>query len=212
MTYFNLNQVTNPPNDEFVNPITQINNNFQDINDKIKGFNVAPNTITGAPLGTEAFYVGSPSSDATRIAVWNGSAWCRSLNHSSVWTGWQTVTLRAPVVIRAGYPVMANVDPVSRRIVFVGAVQADAAANAWPLSDVEITSDTAIASSFAPTPGGNSYTQVATGQVTTGGFFAGAVIRAHVKTTPTRLALTVKYQGNAGGLNYVTLDGLTWWY
>lgn len=210
MAYFVFNKVTDPPNDETVDAITQLNDNWQDVNDKLIGFNQSPNDITGPPIGIEAF---APVPDQARIAAWDGAVWRLSINHSSIWGSWQAVTLRAPVVERTGFPVMARVDPIGRRVVFSGGVYFNAAQDAWPTgSDVEITDDTAIGVSLSPSTAGLSYYQAATSQVTTAGGFASANVRIQEVTGPDRVGLFVRFQGDAGGGNFVMLDGLTWWY
>lgn len=195
-----------------VDPATQLNANFQDIDTKLDGFNHHPSTITGPPQGIEAFY-NVAGADQSRIAVYDGATWRLPLNHQTAWTGWQTLTLRSPVVARTGYPPKANVNPVTRRVKLAGAVQADAALSAWPTgSDVEITDDVAISTTFAPVPGGTSYSQVATAQVTGTDQVATANVRIQSVTTPNRVGIFVRFQGDAGGGNFVVLDGIEWWY
>ncbi|MGS2592232.1 hypothetical protein [Streptomyces hebeiensis] len=214
MAYFNFNYVTDPPNDEQVDPITQLNENWEDVNDKIRPFQDRPTTLINPPKGTEAFYPESPSSDSYRIAVYNGTSWCRSLNHSGSQAVWQALELRSPYVARTGFPPVAKIFPFMRYVILSGSVQISASATPWPTNtSVEITTDTAINSSLTPVNGGFSMSQCATGQVTAANGFASAVVWLQAETTPTnRVAIRVRYQGDSGGGNFVSLDGMRWWY
>jgi hypothetical protein len=211
MPYFNFNFVTDPPNDETVNPVTQLNNNWQEVANKIQPFNTKPSSFsTNPPVGTEAFYPGP--GDEHRIAVWDGAAWRRSLSHVSAWGSWQNLAIRSPRVERTGWTPTAKVDVVARRVVLSGGVLFNAAADPWPTaSDTEITTDTAISTSLSPI-NNLTFGQVATGQVTTAGGFSSAVVKVERVSSPDRVAVYVRWQGDAGGGNFVMLDGLTWWY
>lgn len=208
---FDFNYVTDPPNDELVNVQTQLNDNWMELDEKLTIYNQEPgdfgtNTI---PIGAEIFDPDTVHGNTERIAAWNGSEWIRSLNHASAWTGWQAVGVRAPAVNRASLPVLANVNPIARRVILRGGITFDAAASAWPTNtNVEITDDTAIQADLAPVHG-LCVRQGATGVNTT---FAGAVVLIEPKTTPNRVAISVRYQGDSGGGNFVMLDGIGWWF
>lgn len=209
--YFDLNLVTDPPNDETVNYETQLNNNWEEIADKINRFNQSPGNFSGItiPKGTEAL----TTDDPTRVGVWNGTQWCRSLNHNAAWTNWQALGLRSPRVARTNYAPMARVDTVARHIVLQGGVLYNAAADPWPTNTtVEITDDVSIQTALAPVNGGQSIQQGATGQITTANGFASAIISISTLTSPNRVAVSVRYQGDVGGGNFVMLDGIEWWY
>lgn len=214
MAYFNFNYVTDPPNDELVNDDTQLNANWQEVADKIDPFNHQPAEFGDivVPVGTEAFDPENAGSDY-RIAVWAGDRWVRSLNHTTTWTTWQSIAIRSPRVARPDYPVEAKIDAYARRVVLRGGVLFNAAGDAWPTNtNIEITTDTAIQVGLAPVNGGESYQQTATGQITTANGFAEAIVRIVKKTTPDRTGIEIRYQGDAGGGNFVMLDGIEWWY
>jgi hypothetical protein len=208
LSYFDFNYVTDPPDDELVNPITQLNDNWQEVNDKIKPYNSRPNTLINPPKGAEAI------DDQGRIGVWDGTQWNFSLNHAGTITSWQTFALRTGVQERAGFTPLAKVDTLKGQVILTGAVQLGSTATAWSTTAAtEITTDTAIQASLAPVNGGFSYHQCATGQNTTANAFASAVVWAELKATPTpHVALMVRYQGDAGGGNFVQLDNVRWWF
>ena len=213
LAYFDFNYVTDPPNDEFVDEVGQLNDNWQEVADKINPFNQKPADFTGitVPVGTEAFdpeHVGSED----RIAVWNGTTWIRSLNHTTSWDTWELVPVRAPRLIRTGFPLVYRLNQVTRRVVLMGGVQFDAGAGPWTTNTTyEITTDAALPVSLAPV-GDLSYQQAATGQVTVANQFASAIIEIKAATGPDRTAISVRYQGDAGGGNFIMLDGIEWWY
>lgn len=214
MPYFNFNYVTDPPDDENVNAITQLNNNWAEVETKTKPFNSSPANFTGitVPVGTEAFDPEHAGSE-DRIAVWDGTTWRRGLNHVTAWSNWDNLTLRSPTVARTGFPPVARVDIIARRVTLMGGVYFNAAIDPWPTNTtVEITNDTAIQTSLAPVNGGMSVSQGATGQITTANGFAAAVIIVELKSSPSRVAVSVRYQGDAGGGNFIMLDGVEWWY
>jgi hypothetical protein len=214
MTYFNFNYVTDPPNDEFVNVTTDLNDNLDEIDTKIRAFNQMPSNFTGItkPVGLEAF--DESVLNPNRVSVWDGTTWRGSVSHTSTWTVWQTIPIRSPVVIRTGFPVMARVNAWRREVVLSGGVQADGVASAWTTaSNVEITTDAAIGTSFLPANTAQMAIRYgATGQITTASGFASAVVIIEKKTSPDRTAISVRYQGDAGGGNFIMLDGVSWYY
>lgn len=215
MAYFDFNYVTDPPNDEFVDVNTQLNDNWDELDRKLTPFNQMPADFTGIdiPVGTEAFDPDPGHDDFERIAVWNGTNWVRCLNHVTPWTPWQLVRLREPIVERSGFTLKAKVNPISRRIVLMGGVLFDTDASAWPTdTTVEITADVSIQDVLAPVNGGVCVRQAATGQITTANGFASAVAIIEHKESPSRVAISVRYQGDAGGGNFVMFDGISWWY
>jgi len=216
LAYFDFNYVTDPPNDETVDVETQLNNNWEEVDKKTTPFNQMPADFSGIgipiPIGTEAFDPEHPGSEH-RIAAWNGTTWIRSLNHAAPWSGWQTMEIRSPVVIRTGFPVRARVDAIARRVVLSGGLYFNASQDPWPTgTTVEVTTDTAMGISLAPVNGGICCRQAAAGAITTTNGFASAVAIIETKTSPDRTALSIRYQGDAGGGNFVMLDGVSWWF
>ena len=214
MVYFNFNYVTNPPADEFVDVDTQLNNNWTEVDNKLKPFNQKPSDFTGItiPKGTVAFNP-TPGSE-TRMAVWNGSTWKNSVSQSGNWSSWADLGIRSPTVIRSGFTPRWRFHTGLKKVELVGGVQFDGAASAWPTgSTIEITSDSALNTTYLPANTAQaSYRQGAVGQITTANGFASAVILIESKSSPSRTAVSVRYQGDAGGGNFIMLDGISWWY
>lgn len=179
---------------------------MEELETKLAPFQNNPSTVVSPPLGTEAFANGEP-------AVWDGSVWNNNLSHNT-WTAWQNLAIRSPRVARSGFPPVCAINAWQRRIVCMGGYLFDAAAAAWPTgSDVEVTSDIAIGTQFAPVPGGLTYYQGATSQVTGVNQLATASIRVEsIAGPPARVGIFIRFQGDAGGGNFVMLDGLEWWY
>lgn len=213
MTYFNFNYITDPPNDELVDPVTQLNDNWQELANKIDGFNQLPSNITSPPVGTEAFYpLGTDPVEHRRIAVYNGTTWYRSMSPNTGWTTWQAFTLRSPVAERTGFTPVIRANTFTRRIQVSGGVIHNTG-GAWPTSDIEITGSAALLSANAPATGGSHYQQLATAGIMTANGFASAVARVELRNDPARTAIYVRWQGDslASG-NFIMLDGLQWWY
>lgn len=210
--YFNFNYVTNPPSDELVDETTQLNNNWSEVDNKLDPYNKQPTTLVSPPIGTEALYPsGVSGDDSYRMAVWNGTTWSRVVNYSTVWGAWTSLGIRSPRNEHPSYPCRYRVDEVNRRVVLQGAVRYDGSSGAWPNSNVEITTDTALSLTYEPV-GAIAIKQQATSSVVSAGGFNSAVVYVQKLTGPDRLAVNARWQGNSGGGNYVVLDGFTWWY
>lgn len=179
---------------------------MQELEDKLAPFQEDPGTVVNPPLGTVAFINGEPG-------VWDGTQYNNNISHNT-WLDPQNLDLRVPRIMRTGFPPVVIINPWQRRIVCSGGVLYNVAADPWPTgSEVEITSDIAIPTDFSPLPNGLSYFQAGTSQVTGANQIATANIRvALVAGPPARIGIFVRFQGDAGGGNFVQLDGLEWWY
>lgn len=211
MVYFNFNKVTDPPADELVAPMTQVNANWQELDDKTKPFTTVPASFGAITVlqGMEAF----ETSLGPRIAVWTGSVWSRSINPNTGVGAWTSFGIRSPIVLRTGFTPVAKFDTWARRVSLSGGVQLNAGADPFVVGTTyEITTDTAIAASFAPVNGGQSIQYGAVGAITSASGFGSAVVTIESKTSPDRTAISVRYQGDAGGGNFIMLDGISWWY
>lgn len=213
MSYFNFNYVTDPPNDETVNYSAQLNANWQEVADKIDPFNHQPAEFGAIdiPIGTEALDPTAGGSDY-RVGVWTGSQWAKGLNPIAAWTVWQNISIRAPRVARITYEPQVKIDTVARRIVLRGGVAFTDTNDAWPTTTTyEITTDTAIQAELAPV-NGESIQEGAPGQILTANGYAGASVIIAKATNPDRTSISIRYRGDAGGGNFVMLDGIEWWY
>jgi len=215
MTYFNLNYITDPPDDELVNPQTQLNANFTEFDNKLQPFRKSPADFKNytIPKGTEAFDPDPTHNDPTRIAAFTGTTWARSLNHIGPWTGWQLIDIRPPLLPRPGFPVQARVNSLTRQVELQGGVILNSTSDAFSRSTTyEITTDTTINDlTFAPV-GGYYMEMASSSAITTAGGYAGAVAIVETKTNPSRVAISVRYQGDAGGGNFIMLDNVGWWF
>jgi hypothetical protein len=91
-------------------------------------------------------------------------------------------------------------------------VYVNSAQDAWNTATTyEITTDDASQTDFAPV-NGMHIQQSSAGAITTANGFASAVVTVEPKTGPNRTAVSVRYQGDAGGGNFITLDNIRWWY
>lgn len=209
MVYFNLNLVTDPPNDELVNVNTQLNLNWEEIANKLDPFQKMPTTLVNPPKGTEAYYpLGSVASEHERIAVYNGSVWHRCLNQTAGITTWQGINIQSPVTPRLNYPPVARVDVYHRRVELAGALTYNNANQAFPTTIIEVTTPAAISPDIAPI-GGSSVHEVAAGASAS---ISAAVVSVDLLSSPTRVAIRVKHQGNSPVGGYINLDQVGWWF
>jgi hypothetical protein len=213
--YFNLNKITNPPDDETVDPVVQLNSNWQQINDKLAPFSEQPTTLINPPVGTEAFYpVGSSSVENSRIAVWSGTSWVRNLNPTAGISVWQPIDARPPVFPRANHLPVAQVDAFSRRVICSGGFVYNFN-DVWPNSTIEITTDDAVGPELRPVNDFSYYQSSASPVTGSGSIFAGCLLWAAYTDLPTpHVAIKAKYQGTSAlpGNNYINIDGFSWWY
>lgn len=209
--------MTDPPNDELVNAETQLNANFQDLEDKLVGFNQSPGVITSPPTGIEAFF---PTVDGDnshqRIAVYDGTTWRLSRNMTSTWGPWQSMTAVLDPIRseRTVAPLVFKVNTYMRRVVMSGGLHFNVAQAAWPLSRTAVfATGSGIIPTYAPAGGGLAYFQAATSQVTGANQVATAVIEVVYESAPVaRVAIYITFQGDAGGGNFVQFDNVEWWY
>ena len=203
--FFGFNYVTDPPNDEKVNEVTQINNNLDKIDLRLNQFQQRPvNTITGPPIGTEAY------AQQGAICVWTGSTWKAAEDLANAWESWNNLTLASGIVERPGFTPKFRINQKLRKVQLRGGLRADINAGPWPRSKVKVSSNSAgVSSIYKPTQ--NNIQQTAVGISTTANQAMSA--RIFVETNGSLpVAIFVGYQGDDGGGNFVVLDGISWWY
>jgi hypothetical protein len=205
--YFNFNYVTNPPNDELVNFHTQINDNWSELDNKLKPFNQPGGTIVAPPIGTEAPHPlsGIPS-------VWTGSFWQEP--RMSFWEPWTMLPLRSPRFNIPGFPLMYSVNLAQRRGILKGRVAYDSSSSAWPQGYVEMTSDVAFGTMDFKPVNDLGIMQGATAPITGTSSYRGAVIWVQTSASPTRTSVFARFQGNdsGGSPNWIDFSGFTWWF
>lgn len=218
MSFFDFDYVSDPPNDELVDPTSQLNANWYEADNKLHQLQSIPSNLPNTvPIGTEAYYPSEPTDpvQSSRIAAWTGTNWIRGINRTTSTSVWQSIELDPTYVPRTGFPIVGQVNVFERWVAIQGIVQIGSTGTAWPNSTVEVTSLEAIDVSLNPVNGGSSYHQCTANPITTAGGFTAAVVWAEAVTgTNARVAIKVKYQGTQTGTtnNYVVLDGLRWWY
>lgn len=202
MVFFNFNLITDPPADEFVDEQVHLNANMDKLDTRLNQFTFSPNTVTSPPIGTEAF-------NATSVAVWTGSSWRVPDAIPNGWSAWTTIPTQAPVAERPGWTPYWRVNPTIRCVELCGGFRADSVAGPWSKTKVQVSSLTGIPITYNPVY--DSIQQIACGISSTSGQFAGArlFIEAQV-TNPVKLS--VAYQGDDVGGNFVMIDGVKWFY
>lgn len=210
-SYFDPFIITNPPNDETVDPEQQINDNWKEVDDKLHRLTTMPGDFPGLtlPKGLLAF---SPDLSVTpdRIAVWNGSAWCACLNIKNQWSSWTTLPLNTGTVEeRTNFTPKYRVNLSTKRVRVIGGVIVTGG-GPWDINTTyEITSTSALPPEFAPA-GGKAVFQIATGVTLNPNTFASAVAIVELKTSPDRCAISIRHQGDSNNGNFAMLDRIEW--
>lgn len=205
MPFFNFNLLTDPPGDPLVDEDFAINQNMDKLDARLQQFATHPATIVSPPLGTEAMF----GSD-TVVGVWQGSAWrvCDSIPGG--WGAWTVLPLLAPVVERPLFTPKYRINTVARKVELAGGLRADAAAGPWARSKVQITATTGGIPS-ANKPVYDSIEHQACGAGTVTAQYAGARVWIEANGTNS-VKVSVSYQGDDIGGNFVMLDGCRWFY
>lgn len=208
MGFFNFNLITDPPNDEFVNEDTQLNQNLDKLDTKLALFPALPTVITPLVMGTEVLNDSDPFPSP---AVWDGTGWRYMDNDDEDFDLWQSLPLIAPITGRTGIMPRYRVNTVIRKVELAGGVLATAAAAAWSRTKVQITANTGgILDAYKPV-GTQSIQQVATGAGTAAGQFASARITIE-GNAGNSVKISVSYQGDNVNGNFVQLDGAGWYF
>lgn len=205
MTFFNFNYITPPPNDEFVNEVTQLNDNWDKIDLRLswlQGKPVAAPPDADRPLGLQAFV-------SSRQAVWNGTAW-RNPTGIEVYGAWVEINYTAPYQAVAGFPVQYRINATTSYVQMRGRIQNGATGTpfgktAWiPVGTINYSANT------DPMYGASIHT-VGTNAVT-GGSPAGSEVaagRVRLRRNGTNpVVVEVNYMGQDGAATnqYVAFD------
>lgn len=203
MTYFNLLQIAPPsPNDPLVNEVTQINNNWDDIDTKIGALTTTTGTITSPEQGQE--YI----TNTGRTRVWNGAANRDPDDIDASWTAWTALPVAATVAVRPSFTPRWRNNTALRRVELAGGILKDAGAGAWPAAVVVVTTGVSGIPDTLQPIGGVTRQMSAAALPATGG--TGAWWQVDTNTSFVRLR--TRYMGPAGGGNFIQLDGIEWWY
>lgn len=215
MVFFSLTKITPAaPNDPLVNEVTQLNNNWDTINDrldKMQGNSTEITDIYNNP-GTYGIQTGHEIVKDYTFYVYTGSVWRAPTDFEESWSAWTQVPLSANVVNRTGFPLQYRTNPDLRCGELTGMLQKDAGGNAFS-NNVGVVASNAVSQPIA------SFTPVAETRVMVGcnppntPATEVAVARANITAT-NGWQLSVTYRGNVGaaGANYISLDGVRWWY
>ena len=215
MPAFSFNYITPPPLDELVNEVTQLNDNLDQIESRmsiLQGIGSWANV--DRPKGLEVLL---DQSGSQRTAVWDGSNWRVPSSGAGGWTAWANVALIAPYTFNAGFTPMYRVNTFMRRAQLKGRVQNGAtgvamAKNNWTNFSSGVTG---IPLTYTPLNGASVWTAscspiTATSPV--GSEINGARIRTNADATSVRLDFNWMGQDTNTTGNYISLDGVEWWY
>jgi hypothetical protein len=215
MPAFTFNYITPPPNDELVDEQSQINANLDQIENRLnflQGIGTWANV--DRPKGLEALI----NDGNQRTAVWNGTAWRTPTGIAGGWTAWQNITLIAPYVASAaGFTPMWRSNSVIRRVqlkgrIANGATGVSMAKNNWTNFS---SGASGIPLTFTPANTVALWTTSCspiTASSPAGSEINGARLRVNADATSVRLDFNWMGQDSGTTGNYISLDGMDWWY
>lgn len=201
MPYFNLSKITPAaPNDPNVNEVTQINNNWDEIENKFG------QQSAGTPPGAET---GQEWLSGGRFKVWTGTAVRDPDNIDGAWSAWTALPLSANVVTRPNYTPRYRSNSMLRRVELAGDLLKDAAGSAWPVGVAHLvtTGTSGIPSTLQPI-GGLTY-QMTACSIPTG---SGGSGWHQIDVATGFVRIQTRMLGGGGGGNFIPLDGIEWWY
>lgn len=206
--FFDFNYITDPPNDELVNEQTQLNDNWQKIDDRL-GWMQGKNSIVppdaNKPLGLEVF-----TSD--RHVCWSGTGFRAPTSIEQSWSAWTQITYTAPYQASAGFPVEYRTNSANRYVQMRGRIQNGATGTPFGKTAWIQVGTIAFATNTAPMFDESIHTQGCngvTGSSPVGSEVAGARVR--IRTNGVNpVIVEVNYMGQDGSATnqYIAFDGL----
>ena len=207
MVFFSFTDVTPPPNDEQVNEVTQLNNNWDQLDAKTASLQ-GHGTFSGPETGQEVIVLNGTD---LSLGVWNGSAWVFPSQPNTAWTAWTALPLAASSpVTRSGFTPRYRVNTGLRIGELTGGLTIDGAGSAWThgtLVTASGTSTGSLGSSYSP--GTRFYTGECATAVPTTNVAGGQWM---IDNGNDGWRLRVRYIGTSGGGNFLQLNGIRWYY
>lgn len=204
--YLNFTKITPAaPNDPVVNEVTQINNNWDQLDSKLQPLD------TGGSLSS--LEAGQEYLDGSfNFTVWDGAAARTPDNIEGAWSAWTNIPMLSPRVIRSGFQPKWRSNSILRKVELTGGIQFDASANPWTMgSSFQFNSlaSGSPASSLAPI-GGKHIAQCAA--ALTGGTSVTAAGYVTIDSSGGFVRMSAQYLGGGGGGNFLQLEQVWWWY
>lgn len=206
MALFNFNLITPPPNDELVNEITQLNDNWDELELKL-------NYFQGTGPVPSSFEIGSEVYANNRHMVWTGTAWSSPVSIGQSWTVWNGIDAQAPFTVRPGLPFKYRSQPNVRKVQLTGGMVNTGSANPWPKGVWNVINSTQIPAAFAPV--GGVHIQHSATSALPGAPVGSDVAAARIRVTGNGSApvlVEVHWMGADGGGNFVQVDGVEWYF
>jgi len=212
MSFISLNRITPAaPNDPLVNRVTHLNDNLDEINNLMDKMQTAAGTADlYANPGTNNVETGQEITHLSHKYVWTGSVWKAIVDAAAGWSSWTQVPLSANVINRTGFNLEYRTNSGLRKGELKGHIQRDAVPTAW-VHNTDVVASNAVSQPIA------GFTPVVEADFIIGASLpttpSTQVSSAHCKINGTNgWQLTVRWRGNAGSLNFICLDGCSWWY
>jgi hypothetical protein len=206
MSYFSFTNVTPPPNDELVNEITHLNNNWDHLDAKIAALQ-GHGSFTNQEVGQEVIVLNTGN---LSLGVWNGSTWVFPSQPNSAWTTWTALPLTSSPIARPSFTPRYRVNTGLKVGELTGGLQVDGAASAWTASAiVTVTPTTTGVLGSTYTPGTRFYTGDCATSIPTSNVAGGQWM---IDNANDGFRLRVRFMGTSGGGNFLQLNGIRWFW
>ena len=208
MPYFTLNKITPPaPNDPNVNEVTQLNDNWDNIDLKLSPY-ISGGAMSGVQQGQEHF------DSNFDFCVNDGASTIRPDDIGEGWSAWTNLPMLSPRAIRPSFTPKWRNNSLLRMVELTGGVLFDAVASAWTMgTSFIVNADAAGSPPASMQPIGNLHISPAATGLTTGtAVVASALVRVEIPGGSTFVRIGAQYMGGPGGGNFVMLDQVWWWY
>lgn len=208
MAYFGFQRIEPPaPNDPLVNEVTQLNNNWDILDAKLKPY-YNGGTISNIEQGQEYF------NTDFNFTVWNGTAPVIPDNIPDGWTAWTDLPVLSPRAIRSGFTPRWRNNPLYRMAELSGGFQFNAAADPWTMgANFLLNADSAGSPPASFVPIGGKHIQPCSVGLTTGTtIVAGGYVTIEVPAGSTFTRIRFQHLGGPTAGNFMAMDQVWWWY
>lgn len=204
--YLNFTKVAPPaPNDPNVNEATQLNANWDELDNKLAPYNNGT-TVTPVEVGQE--YVDGSG----RFAVWDGAAARVPDDIDAAWSAWTNLPMFTGRAIRSGYQPKWRLNSLLRIVQLSGGVQFDSSAGTWTTGGLfTINADASGSPPAVQIPVGGYHISPCAAALTAGTSVVAAGY-IYIDKPGTFVRIRGQYMGGPGGGNFLMLEQVWWWY
>lgn len=186
---------------DVINEVTQLNNNWDVIDTKFSQLvqTGSVNPVTGAVTGVE-WHGSTPT--VSSLQAYDGTTW--QAPQSETWGAWQTITLTAPYVAKAGDPPQLRVSNC-KNVEMRGGIVNGSTPAPFPNSGYILINSGQFGTGYLPEM--TAVTPIPGNLTTTAGQFVTGFSYVTVSGSPLKVAIYILLQGERSVNNFLKLDG-----